>query len=399
MPQPQIIKHPEFAQKRILEESSASKVTVVDTEEGFLALKDVWNRLNDASVKGVLFTSWEWLFTWWEVYKNNGRRELFILTYVEAGEIKAIAPFQIAYNPRKYFPCNQQIIMLGTGETDGSFVFGEYMDLIIQPGNEEASINAFSDYILNTSKAWDGLKFHELLKNSYLSGLFNKPDSKLLKRETPHGFRTYIDLPSDYKSYLMGLRKKMRNNITRTLTRLNKEQDYSIDAIENEKKAVDAIVILAELNRSRRDNLGKESAFQQQNFEEFHKRLVKRLLPLNKISLRIIRFGDQPVAALYSFIDKETIHPYQSGFEKESGHRYSLLTTMLANEIKSSIENPRISRFNFMYSDEENTYKKRYSGTTETMYALTFDKPGLKYIIYTFIHHHLKSWVKRLLNK
>ena len=95
---------------------------------------------------------------------------------------------------------------------------------------------------------------------------------------------------------------------------------------------------------------------------------------MNKVSLRVLRFGKEPVAALYSFIDGDTVHAYQSGFETENGHRYSLLTTMLTQEISNSIENPDISRFNFMYSDDEDTYKKRYSGTTEKMYDISYDK-------------------------
>ena len=50
-----------------------------------------------------------------------------------------------------------------------------------------------------------------------------------------------------------------------------------------------------------------------------------------------------------------------------------------------------------MYSDEEDTYKKRYSGTTEIMYAISFDKTGLKFSIYQWIHDRLKQGIKKLL--
>ncbi len=397
MPQSQIIEQTDYHKSNAFDESLAMNVSIVDAENEFHNLKETWNSLNDASPKGTLFDSWEWLYTWWEVYKYNGNRKLFILTYSEENTIKAIAPFQIANNPKKYFPCSRQIILLGTGETDGSFVFGEYMDLIIQPGYENKAINAFSHFLLKHQSKWDGLKFHELLKGSYLSRMFQNSELPLIKNETSKGFRTLIDLPDSYKAYLMSLKKKMRNNITRTLNRLNNEQSYTVDTIENEDEAISAIKTLAELNRARRDNLEKDSAFEQPNFEEFHIRLARRLIPLNKISLRIMRFGNEPVAALYSFIDNDIIHPYQSGFEVKSGHRYSLLTTMLAKEIEFSIDHPDLERFNFMYSDEENTYKKRYSGTTETMYTLSFDKNGFKFYVYKFIHIHIKGLVKRLL--
>jgi len=395
-------------------------VEVISNSDDFLALRERWNEINDHSSHGNVFISWEWLYTWWETYQKQGSRTLYILICTNNdNELLGIAPFQIINNPKNYFPSSRQLILLGTGETDGSLVFGEYMDLIIKQGHETAVISAFSDYLELHKNLWDGLKFKQQLVGSHLSKLFNinlfkdtnAPAKSLIasngfeKKITENGFRTYIDLPKTYNYYLMSLRKKMRNNITRTYSRLESEQSFSIESVttDSEIKAAMAgeaggIEILAELNRTRRGNMEKNSVFSQPNFELFHRRLVKRLLPLNKVSLRVLRFGKKPVAALYSFIDRDTVHAYQSGFETENGHRYSLLTTMLTQEISNSIENPNISRFNFMYSDEENTYKKRYSGTTEEMYNISYDKHGLKYSAYSFIHEPLKSIVKKVLN-
>ena len=247
------------------------------------------------------------------------------------------------------------------------------------------------------------MKFHELLDDSYLSKLFESDISagtdKVIKTVTEHGFRTLINLPETYKDYLMSLRKKMRNNITRTFSRLENEQQYTIDSISEMQEVDESVAILTELNLSRRGSMNKYSVFEQENFVRFHRRIIKRLLPLNKGSFRILRLTNKPVAVLYSFIDGDTIHPYQSGFEKDNGQRYSLLTTMLTQEISNSINNPRLKRFNFMYSDEESTYKKRYSGTTEAMYRVSFDKPGIKYRVYRLIHGPLKELTKKLLRK
>ena len=247
------------------------------------------------------------------------------------------------------------------------------------------------------------MKFHELLKSSHLSRLFEDQDStdksRLLKTEITNGFRTLIELPETYKDYLMSLQKKMRNNITRTFSRLQAEQQFTIETITDVSGVEDAITTLAELNRSRRNSMAKESSFRSRKFEEFHKRVAKRLISRNKISLRIMKVEDKPVAALYSFIDRDIIHPYQSGFDADFGQRYSLLTTMLTQEISSSIDNPALKRFNFMYADLENTYKKRYSGMTETMYKLSYDKPGVKFELYRFIHGPVKELVKKILRK
>ena len=389
------------------EESStalSNRISVITKTDEFFALREQWNAINQSSPKGTIFVTWEWLYTWWETYRKDSNRQLYILTCTNnRNQIIGIAPFQIINNPKKYFPCSRQLILLGTGETDGSYVFGEYMDLVIQFGQEQRVIDCFSSFLSKNNASWEGMKFHELLENSYLSRLFSKQISESTFEITrvikDKGFRTYIDLPGTYKDYLMGLRKKMRNNITRTFSRLEEEKDYTIDTITDVDKVNESIEILADLNRSRRGEIKKYSVFEQENFIKFHRRVIKRLLPKNQISLKILRFGDSPVAALYSFIDGDTIHPYQSGFETENGHRYSLLTTMLTKEIESSINNPELTKFNFMYSEEESTYKKRYSGTTEIMYSLSFDKTGFRFSLYQWIHGSLKQWVKKLLCK
>lgn len=372
--------------------------------EDFYALREAWNLINDYSPKGNVFLSWEWLYSWWETYAKDGKRQLYILSCTNIhNEILGIAPFQIVNNPKKYFPCNRQIQNLGTGETDGCFVFGEYMDLIIKPGHETDVISSFSDFLSKQKFSWDGLKFHGLLKDSYLSRLFEDQHyagiNKLVKSEKQNGFRTIIELPETYKEYLMSVQKKMRNNITRTFSRLQAEQQFTIETINDVSAVEDAITTLAELNRSRRNSMAKESSFRSRKFEEFHKRLAKRLIPQNKVSLRLMKVDNKPVAALYCFIDSDTIHPYQSGFDTDFGQRYSLLTTMLTQEISNSIDNPELKRFNFMYADHEDTYKKRYSGNIENMYQLSFDKPGIQFSIYRFIHGPVKELVKKILRR
>lgn len=373
-------------------------VSVFSTSEEFESLKQSWNKLNHESHNGTIFISWEWLYTWWEVYKNDGSRKLYILCcYDHRKQLIGIAPFQKVYNPKRYFPTNHQILFIGTGETDGSHVFGEYMDLVIKPGHESSVINTFSEFLYKHKSDWDGLKFQQLLDNSHLSKLFKNQSNKVIRQVIPYGVRTIIELPKTYNEYLMSLRKKMRNNITRTFSRLESEQKFTLEHINNVAVIEQSIAVLAELNRGRRGDLNQSSVFRYERFEKFHKLIAKRLLPRKNIRLSILRFDNSPVAALYSFLDGNTLHVYQSGFVKEHGQRYSLLTTMLTQEISRSIDDENIDYFNFMFSESEDTYKHRYSSETEPMYNLSFDKKGMKYSLYVSLHNKLKNLLKKLI--
>jgi len=371
----------------------------ITTIDEFRALHSEWNALNEQSGKGTIFSSWEWLFTWWETYQNDSLRELYILTYRENGELQGIAPFQILNHPRKQFPCSKQLILLGTGETDGGLVLTEYLDLIIAPGKEAQVINAFSNALTQEQRHWQGTLFKQLLPGSYLSSLFAGQRLSIEAKVQANGFRTLIDLPETYKDYLMSLRKKKRNNITRMLTRLKSEQEFTIESITTGLDIDTAITELAGLNLERRGQLDQPSAFHQPNFEAFHRAVIKRLLPLKKVELRILRIQGKAVAGLYSLIDGDTMHAYQSGFEAELGHRYALLTMMITSEISNSIDNPNLKRFNFMYSADENSYKLRYSAYTEPMQDIGYFPRNMLSSVHNFVHGPVKLNIKKLLKK
>lgn len=373
-----------------------SYVTHIDE---FRSLRDEWNALNDKAEHGTIFSSWEWLFSWWEIYQYDGNRDLHIMCCRHEGRLVGIAPLQIHNHPKRYFPCNRQLILLGTGETDGGLVLTEYLDLLIEPGLESRITEEFSNALMDQQDKWQAATFRQLLDHSNLGQLFNGQNLSIIAKTVPNGFRTLIDLPETYKDYLMSLRKKKRNNITRMFTRLQNEQTYQIDTITEGLDSDLAITELAQLNRERREQLAQPSAFHYPNFEAFHRLVVKRLLPLNKVQIRILRIDGKAVAGLYSLIDGETLHAYQSGFEAALGHRYALLTMMITQEISHCIDDPQLKRFNFMYSADENSYKLRYSAYTEPMYDLNYFPHNRRTHLHQFIHGSIKPHVKSLLRK
>jgi CelD/BcsL family acetyltransferase involved in cellulose biosynthesis len=375
------------------------EISVINQLSDFAAMRDEWNQLNQRSEKGTIFSSWEWLYSWWEIYQDQGDRELFILSLRKDGELIALAPFQILNHPKKYFPCSKQLILIGTGETDGGLVLSEYLDLIIEPGAVSHAVSAFTNYLMDKQSQWQGSLFQQLLDDSYLSLLFGGQNLSIQAESKPNGFRTLIDLPETYKDYLMSLQKKKRNNITRMLTRLQKEQDYVVDNLSDGLDPDKAITELADLNRERRENLQQPSAFHQPNFEAFHRLVVKRLLPTNQVQIRILRIEGKPVAALYTLIDGDTMHAYQSGFEAELGHRYALLTMMITQEISHCIDDPRLKRFNFMYSADENSYKLRYSAYTEPMFDQSYFPKNVRTSLHNLVHGPVKQTIKQILKK
>ena len=374
-------------------------VSLVNDIDTFRSMRQQWNELNDSSDKGTLFSSWEWLFSWWEVYQHDAKRTLHILCCYQGDTLVGIAPLQILNHPTRYFPCSKQLMLLGTGETDGGLVLTEYLDLVIAAKDASPVIGAFTHSLMEQQKLWQAASFPQILADSHLEQLFAGQNLSIKAVKKEYGFRTLINLPDTYKDYLMSLKKKKRNNITRMLTRLETEQEYDIENLSEGLDPDIAIDAVANLNRARRSDMKQDSAFHYPKFETFHRLVVKRLLPLNKIEIRVLRIEGEPVAALYSLMDKGILHAYQCGFEADLGHRYALQTMMITQEISHCIDNPELDRFNFMFSEDENSYKLSYSAYTETMYDLEFFPNNRRTQLHQYVHGALKQKVKSLLGK
>jgi len=374
-------------------------VNTITSIDEFRALREEWNALNERADKGTVFSSWEWLFSWWEIYQHDGNRQLHILCCYQADTLVGIAPLQIINHPTRYFPCSKQLMLLGTGEVDAGKVLTEYLDLIIHAEESSAVVGAFTNTLMNQQSSWQGANFPQVIADSYLEQLFAGQNLSITAVKKEYGFRTLIDLPETYKDYLMSLKKKKRNNITRMLTRLQTEQTYHIESLSEGLDANTAMDSVADLNRARRTDLQQDSAFHYPKFEAFHRLVVKRLAALDKIEIRVMYIEEKPVAALYSLIDRGILHGYQCGFEADLGHRYALQTMMITQEISHSVDKPDLDRLNFMFSEDENSYKLSYGGYTEAMYNLEFYPNNRRTQLHQFIHGPVKQKVKKLLGR
>lgn len=66
------------------------KIERVEDDTDFMDLKDDWNRLVDISAAPEITITWEWLYTWWEVFKQ--KRQLWLLVVREDAQITGIIP-------------------------------------------------------------------------------------------------------------------------------------------------------------------------------------------------------------------------------------------------------------------------------------------------------------------
>lgn len=81
--------------------------------------------------------------------------------------------------------------------------------------------------------------------------------------------------------------------------------------------------------------------------------------------------NDKPLSSYYAFTDKHQVHYYQSAFYRENANRYMPLFYQVCNEIGLAMEQG--DSFDFMFDDNENSYKKQqYAAEATPMYRLVW---------------------------
>src|SRR5579864_9692406 len=119
------------------------QVTRIDDRE-FDSLRGDWNGLLGRSVCDSVFLRWEWIHTWWGIFKKD--RTLFLLIARRDGQLAGIAPFYI-----------ERSGLLGTRYLKfcSEELSPDYMDIVAEPRQEAEVAREIVSYLLRHAGEWD----------------------------------------------------------------------------------------------------------------------------------------------------------------------------------------------------------------------------------------------------
>src|SRR5437867_20023 len=63
---------------RDMSETMGLSIDRISTDIEFTALKEEWNSLLTESGSNEISLTWEWLYTWWKVFRDDSRRLLIL---------------------------------------------------------------------------------------------------------------------------------------------------------------------------------------------------------------------------------------------------------------------------------------------------------------------------------
>ncbi len=330
------------------------ELTLYPDSEGFADLRAEWNELLGRSHFDTIFLTWEWQSTWWQQL-GRARGPLFLLAARQAGRLVGIIPLYRTGTPGAY-----------TLQVVGCVEVSDYLDLLVESGQEEAVYAAFLDWLAGPqAPAWDCLE------------LCNQPAASLTHSRLPSLARQHdwwvevvhedvcpiVDLPESWDAYLEQLDKKQRHEIRRKLRRVEREAADARVRFVDGGDALDAEVdLFVELHR-RSDTL--KSEFMVPQMQAFFHAIARVAAEAGWLQLSFMEVAGRPVASYFCFDYRDQVLVYNSGYDPELYPQLSSGWVLLAHVIQRAIEHGR-TRLDFLQGNED--YKYRFGGKDTLVY-------------------------------
>jgi CelD/BcsL family acetyltransferase involved in cellulose biosynthesis len=329
---------------------------------GFWALKPEWNELLHRSCCDTLFLTWEWQSTWWK-HLGDGDLQLLGLRDGDDGRLVGIAPLFRAEMD------NGRSVINMVGCRDVS----DYLDLIVELGQEDTVYRAVLDYLEDEAPAWDIVDLCNIPQNSLTF-------VRLRELAEDRGYQTLvevedvcpiIDLPATWDDYLKSLDKKQRHEVRRKLRRADAEAEprFVIVGPEHDLQAeMEAFVELHQKSAPEKDE------FMDPQMQGFFLDVAQVLQAQGWLQLAFVEMHGEKAAALLNFDYGDAILVYNSGYDPDQFRHLSPGIIVTARCIEYAINLAR-AKFDFLRGDE--VYKYRFGAQDTEVRRLLIAKPGV----------------------
>lgn len=352
------------------------KITEINNYYDFLALKERWNDVLQRC-DHTIFSTWEWLSTWWKHFGNN--KKLVLLLAEENNEIIGIAP--LMYSIHKMFGLRMgKIEFIGTPDSD-------YNDFILTD-KEEKCIKLFINHLNNLPEKWDCIDLTEIPENSKSLSFLGK----ISKNMKPIHKCPYAYLPKSYDTFLNGLKRKHRKELRRNLRRI--DNNFKVDFVDYSgiQSFFEGMNMFFGLHQRRWESRGFTGIFADQRFRNFHVDIARSFSQKGWLGLFLLKLSGKPASAIYGFEYMSKYYAYLSGFDPKYS-TYAVGSLLFLHVIDKCIQEELVE-FDFMRGAE--SYKDRWNTMTRWNRQVVLTRKGILIKLENWLYKQYWCQGKRL---
>lgn len=361
--------------------------TTVATLDEFRDLRPVWNRLLLESEYPIVFLTWEWIYTWWEQFGEEGRLPI-ILVVSDGEEIKGILPlYSQTFLLQNYWLSGRVLAFCSAMD-----LFPDHVDIIAAPAHAHECIRSIVDFLVSEHRSWDVIRLPMITSSCQLFRYFTDDGMRIpgMLVDVEESSRAYfIPIAESFDRYLGRLEAKQRYNL-RTRARKLYEQ-HGVRYAGAEADPLEYLQYVFSLHRQRAARKGIESSFMGSKVYEFHRAFAARVAANDWLSIRVLKRGAEVIAASYNFEYAGRVFSYQKGFDP-AWERYGPGSVLVYELIREAFERGR-REYNFLQGAE--TYKGSWARDFRRLSTiLCFNNTPLGHLAHG--KYHLRRVVKRL---
>lgn len=318
---------------------------VISDVEGFRRLRSEWNRLLARSAATSFFLTYEYLWTWWNVYGATYKLRIVTARNLD-GKLLGIAPMMIgAGDGAKRRLLRHLVFIGGLGDT-----LAEEQDFIVAAGHETAIVARFVEVLLEQlTGEWDVMRLDMVDSESRcLPPLCHgiAKTSGTLQCVERH-VAPYASLPAAWETYLASRSKSFRTGFKGRAKKLKRSHRVDFLTAGRDISAAEAINIVAKLSHERWGV--RNLAFNSKKYRSFHSKLGELLAPQEQAHIVVMMVDGEAAAAGYDLIHGPKVFGFQGGW-KTSLARLAIGKIMLGRQIEWAI-NRGLTEYDFLGGD------------------------------------------------
>ncbi len=362
------------------------------SDSQFANMRGEWNALLERSVTNEAFLVWEWMYSWWDVFKN-GDTELYLLRGKNStGETIGIAPFYLQ-KKRLFGNFKRNTIRFCSSlET-----YPDHLDFITTKEYEHLFSEAVLDYLIQHDHDWDLIKLDGVQENAtikkYLTS-FRADKDGVLMTSLPGTRCPYLLIDNTFEGYLKSFSSKKRQTLMRKRKILMNREKALLKMVQCDEEPEKYIRELFSLHDERAKQKGIKSTFRGEAIYTFHNKVIQSLLRDGKVILAFLYKESNPLVSYYCIRHNKKYYYYQAGLSHD-GEKKSAGAVLFSLLIEKAFEEG-CGEFDFLRGNEE--YKSYWTKNCRKDYSITVRKNDLINKV-THYSYNFYRWVLPLFQR
>jgi CelD/BcsL family acetyltransferase involved in cellulose biosynthesis len=277
------------------------KVERITELDRFLEREEEWHSLLDASGFDCVFLTHEWFHSFWECL--SGKNSLEVLLFRDEKEhILGAAPMMTDGRSLRFMASHEVT---------------DYCDFLYLQDIKEEFFKKLLHYFSENYSDRTTLEFINIRASSPTCVLFPQMASEYgfsySMKETE--VAPVLSVPSTYKDYMSGLKRKNRHEIKRKLKRLERLEGIKIKKITETHHLLPAVESFISLHR--KSSPEKQAFWTTEGMPEFFTRIVHRFSEMGWVEMDVLFFEDSLISALLSFLYDDEVLFYNVAYDQD----------------------------------------------------------------------------------